>query len=486
MAEDKKISQLTVASALTGTETLEVVQGGVNKQTNTQEIANLGGASGTSIPFGSTSGTNTYTIAATPAVASYTNGMLLQMRVVNSSTGVVTLNFDSVGAKKLLDTDGTQATDGYLKAGVDYLISYNSALDGGVGAFTVVNEIQHGVMNLRGTYAASGGLYPSGGGSGPSGAIRHGDTWVISGTDTIGSITLRAGDLLTTAVDAPGQTASNWYLIPGYSSLQTELTSYVNEETFATLTYGATVNWDLNNRQSPLAKLVATGNFIINMTNVKSGCYGTLLITTNVGSTVVLTFDTDFTNKNMIRGATLTTWTFPNDNGAEYTCTFYVDGTTIRWFIGDVATPTVIVPTVKLRRAAVQNVPTADLTNPTSFDTEVIDNNSLWTAGSPTIIDAPAGAGNYTADVSVGVDFAAAAGGNVRRVWVYVNGAAVAGGMLESRQPTGGFNASGSTFVSGTIKVECASGDDITIVPYQDSGSTLTSTVTAYVIFYTR
>lgn len=219
MATDKKISELADADALTGPEFVEVVQGGVNKKTTTQAIANLGGASGTSIPFGSTSGTNTYTIAATPAVASYTNGMLIQMRVVNSSTGLVTLNFDSVGAKKLVDTDGTQATDGYLKAGVDYLISYNTALDGGAGAFTVVNEIQHGVMNLRGVYAASGGLYPSGGGSGPSGAIRHGDTWVISGTDTIGSLTLRAGDLLTTAVDAPGQTASNWYWYPGATTM---------------------------------------------------------------------------------------------------------------------------------------------------------------------------------------------------------------------------------------------------------------------------
>lgn len=49
MAEDKKISQLTVASALTGTETLEVVQGGVNKQTTTQGIANLAGGGVTSV-----------------------------------------------------------------------------------------------------------------------------------------------------------------------------------------------------------------------------------------------------------------------------------------------------------------------------------------------------------------------------------------------------------------------------------------------------
>lgn len=43
MADDKKISQLTTAGALDGSETLEVVQGGANKKTTTQDIADLGG-----------------------------------------------------------------------------------------------------------------------------------------------------------------------------------------------------------------------------------------------------------------------------------------------------------------------------------------------------------------------------------------------------------------------------------------------------------
>lgn len=43
MADDKKISQLPAAGALTGSETIEIVQGGANKQTTTQGIADLGG-----------------------------------------------------------------------------------------------------------------------------------------------------------------------------------------------------------------------------------------------------------------------------------------------------------------------------------------------------------------------------------------------------------------------------------------------------------
>lgn len=54
MATDKKISELTSAGALTGAEILEVVQGGANKQTTTQDIADLSGGGGT---WGSIGGT---------------------------------------------------------------------------------------------------------------------------------------------------------------------------------------------------------------------------------------------------------------------------------------------------------------------------------------------------------------------------------------------------------------------------------------------
>lgn len=46
---DLKISELPAATAPTGVELIEIVQGGVNKQTTTQDIANLGGGGGGSI-----------------------------------------------------------------------------------------------------------------------------------------------------------------------------------------------------------------------------------------------------------------------------------------------------------------------------------------------------------------------------------------------------------------------------------------------------
>jgi hypothetical protein len=53
---NEKISQMGVASALTGTESVEVVQGGDNKKTTTADIAALGGGGGT---WGSITGTIT-------------------------------------------------------------------------------------------------------------------------------------------------------------------------------------------------------------------------------------------------------------------------------------------------------------------------------------------------------------------------------------------------------------------------------------------
>lgn len=252
----------TNASALDGSELIAISQGGSSRKTTLQDVANLGGGGGTSIPYGVTSGTNTYTIAATPAVTAYTDGMLLHIRVGNSSTSLVTLNFDSVGAKKLFDTAGTQAQDGYLKAGVDYLVVYNAALDGAVGGFTVVNELVHGVMNLRGTFvSAGGGVWPTGAGSGPSGGIRHGDVFVMGDADTLGAKTVNAGDFITTTVDAPGQTDSNWFVIPGPASLALKQT-LIN----AAVAITDAASMDLTAIKHTLATSSATRTFTISYT----------------------------------------------------------------------------------------------------------------------------------------------------------------------------------------------------------------------------
>lgn len=90
---NKKISELTAGGALTGTEQVEVNQGGVSKRTTTQDIADLGGGAGvTSVngdtgpavvldatdvsadPAGSAAAAQAAAIA---AAATYTNGRIV-------------------------------------------------------------------------------------------------------------------------------------------------------------------------------------------------------------------------------------------------------------------------------------------------------------------------------------------------------------------------------------------------------------------------
>lgn len=64
---NKKISELAVATAPTGAELIEIVQGGVNKQTTTQDIANLGGGGSVTSVTG-TANRITSTGGATPVI----------------------------------------------------------------------------------------------------------------------------------------------------------------------------------------------------------------------------------------------------------------------------------------------------------------------------------------------------------------------------------------------------------------------------------
>lgn len=78
-----------------------------------------------------------------------------------------------------------------------------------------------GLVDDRGGYNANSNLFPSSGGSGTAGAILKGDQWEISagGGGTLGGIEVDQGDLVRALVNAPGQTASNWY-ISSYNTQQ--------------------------------------------------------------------------------------------------------------------------------------------------------------------------------------------------------------------------------------------------------------------------
>lgn len=117
-----------------------------------------GGGGGTSIPFGTTAGTNTYTSSTTPATAAYVNGMLVHIKIKDASTGASTLDLDSIGGKKIMISPTVQAGNGDLTDEQNYLLSYDSALDAAAGAFIVVGKL---IPDATSTTKGIGKLYPN-------------------------------------------------------------------------------------------------------------------------------------------------------------------------------------------------------------------------------------------------------------------------------------------------------------------------------------
>ena len=70
-----------------------------------------------------------------------------------------------------------------------------------------------GLWDDRGSYDASGNVYPSTGGSGTAGAILKGDIWTISVTGTLGGVAVAIGDTVRALTDTPGQTSTNWSIL---------------------------------------------------------------------------------------------------------------------------------------------------------------------------------------------------------------------------------------------------------------------------------
>lgn len=68
-----------------------------------------------------------------------------------------------------------------------------------------------GLMDLRGAFDASGGSYPSSGGSGTAGAILKADCWIISVAGTLPTgQAVSVGDIIFALQDTPGNTQANW------------------------------------------------------------------------------------------------------------------------------------------------------------------------------------------------------------------------------------------------------------------------------------
>jgi hypothetical protein len=91
---------------------------------------------GANVTMGGTGNAYTYTTGET--LTAYSDGIRLLWQPNADPTGAVTLNVDTIGAKKVYMPDGTQAGNGELDADSFYDIVYDSTLDSSSGAFKIV------------------------------------------------------------------------------------------------------------------------------------------------------------------------------------------------------------------------------------------------------------------------------------------------------------------------------------------------------------
>lgn len=77
------------------------------------------------IPFGTTSGTDTYTCSVTPIATSYIAGSAYVIKFTNANTGAATLNLNSQGAKAIKKNASQDLVAGDILAGQELLCVYD-------------------------------------------------------------------------------------------------------------------------------------------------------------------------------------------------------------------------------------------------------------------------------------------------------------------------------------------------------------------------
>ena len=152
-------------------------------------------------------------LVASATELNYSKGVTSPIQTQIATINTAITNLTNLLNNYLLLTGGTMS--GPIAMGGNKI----TGLASGTNANDAVNKNQLdsavvGLWDDRGSFDASGGSYPSSGGSGTAGAILKGDIWTISvgGTLPTGQVVV-IGDTVRALIDTPGNNQSNWSIL---------------------------------------------------------------------------------------------------------------------------------------------------------------------------------------------------------------------------------------------------------------------------------
>lgn len=156
------------------------------------------------------------------------SGVLGTQLLTGTANQVNIVGGDASSTAAIFSLSSTLVTPGSLNVGTTFSI-------GGTGGITSIttnpasasstalmpaSTIQAAISaaitagtSFRGGWDASGGLYPTTGGSGGAGAVAAGDWWYITVAGTLNTKPVNVGDQIFALVATPGQTDANWLAV---------------------------------------------------------------------------------------------------------------------------------------------------------------------------------------------------------------------------------------------------------------------------------
>lgn len=276
---------------------------------------------------GTATGTDTYAVSVSSANNIYSAANLYVVAFSSGSTGAVTLNVNSGGAKKVYVNPTTQAGSGDITANAAYLLRYYTTLDSGSGGFLMIGGpggSGGGSQNLssvltQGNDAAGLNIVNL---SGPSSAGDAATKGYVDGqvagvtTNDLAAVLAQGNDADgTTITNLPtpsaGSDAATKTYVDGVASGSTQLAD------FTAVTDAAPLAADCNNLKEPKFYTSLANSRTIDLTNVRAvnnnNQYVTLfwIFKKTVSGDLVVTLDADssFTNKDLATDASATSYT---------------------------------------------------------------------------------------------------------------------------------------------------------------------------------